>query len=227
MIAFIRSLIFTLVFYLGSVPLVVGAAIGAVISPRAINRMARLWAGWFLLTTDIILGIKLRIEGAVPQNGVIVALKHQAAYETILTLWLFDNPAVVMKAELHQIPFWGFAARQHGTIPVDRAGSATALRTMLRAAQGARDAGRPIVIFPEGTRAPPGTQPPLRPGLAGLYRALKVPLVPVALNSATCWPKGFIKHAGVVTLRFLPPVPPGLNRDAIEARVHAAINSVA
>jgi 1-acyl-sn-glycerol-3-phosphate acyltransferase len=224
-IALLRSVVFALVFYIGSVPLVTAAALSALLSPRAVNRMSRLWAGWFVLTTNVILGIKLRIEGTVPQTGAIVALKHQAAYETILTLWLFDDPAVVLKAELLDIPVWGYAARRHGVIPVDRAGSASALRAMLRAAQAARTAGRPIVIFPEGTRARPGTMPPLRPGLAGLYRALKLPLVPVALDSAQCWPPGFIKHAGVVTLRFLPAIPPGRDRDAIEAEVHAAINT--
>ncbi len=227
MIAVLRSIVFALFFYIGSVPLVIVAALASLISPRAINRMSRLWAGWFLLTTDIILGIKLRIEGTVPQSGVIVALKHQAAYETILTLWLFDDPAVVLKAELLNIPVWGYAARRHGVIPVDRAGSAVALRAMLRSAQAARAAGRPIVIFPEGTRAKPGTRPPLRPGLAGLYRALKLPLVPVALDSARCWPPGFVKHAGIITLRFLPAIPPGLDRDTIENEVHAAINTVA
>jgi len=225
MIAVLRSMVFAPIFYLGSVPLVTAAALSALISPRAVNRMSRLWAGWFVLTTHVILGIKLRIEGTVPQHGVIVALKHQAAYETILTLWLFDDPAVVMKAELLDIPVWGYAARRHGVIPVDRAGSATALRAMLRASQAARAAGRPVVIFPEGTRARPGTAPPLRPGLAGLYRALKLPLVPVALDSARCWPPGFVKHAGVVTLRFLPAIPPGLDRGTIEAEVHAAINN--
>jgi len=223
----LRSLVWTLVFYIGSVPVVTAAAIGALISPRAVNRMARLWAGWFLLTTDRILGIKLRVVGEVPQTGVIVAIKHQSAYETILTLWLFDSPAVVMKAELHAIPVWGFAARRHGTIPVDRDGATTAMRTMLRAAQAARDAGRPIVIFPEGTRTLPGTAPPLQPGLAGLYRTLRVPLVPVACDSGRCWPRGWVKHAGVVTLRFLPAIPPGLDREAIEPAVHAAINRVA
>ena len=223
----LRSAVWTPLFYAGSVPIVMVAALAALVSPRAINRMARLWAGWFRLTTRIILRIELRIEGDVPQTGVIVAMKHEAAYETILTLWLFDDPAVVMKAELHDIPVWGFAARRHGTIPVDRDGSTTAMRTMLRAAQAARDAGRPIVIFPEGTRTAVGSAPPLQPGLAGLYRTLRVPLVPVALDSGRCWPKGWVKHAGTVTLRFLPAIPPGLDRDAIEPAVHAAINAVA
>ena len=83
-----------------------------------------------------------------------------------------------------------------------------------------------MVIFPEGTRTKPGDAPPLKAGLAGLYRALKLPLVPVAVDSGRCWPKGFVKYPGVVTFAFGTPIPPGLDRDAMEARVHAAINAL-
>jgi 1-acyl-sn-glycerol-3-phosphate acyltransferase len=97
---------------------------------------------------------------------------------------------------------------------------------MMRSAQSALAQDRPIVIFPEGTRVPVGTQPPLQSGFAGLYRALKVPVIPVALNSGRCWPKGLVKHPGTVTLHFLDPIPPGLPRAEIESRVHAAINQL-
>jgi 1-acyl-sn-glycerol-3-phosphate acyltransferase len=222
----LRSIVFTAIFYLGSVPTVLAAAIGALISPKALTAGSKIWATWFHWCARYLMGINLVIEGEIPQNGVIVAMKHQSGFEAILTLWLFDNPAVVMKAELHKIPFWGFVARKHGTIPVDRAGSASALRAMMRAAQSALAQDRPIVIFPEGTREPVGTHAPLQSGFAGLYRALKVPVVPVALNSGRCWPKGLVKRPGTITLRFLDPIPPGLARAEIEARVHAAINQL-
>ena len=98
---------------------------------------------------------------------------------------------------------------------------------MLRAASAAIAEGRPIVIFPEGTRVPPGAQPPLQPGFAGLYRALGLPVVPVAVDSGRLWPRGkLVKHAGTITMRFGAPIPPGLPRAGIEARVHAAINAL-
>lgn len=226
MIAFARSLIFTLVFYAGSVPIVLTALVAGLVAPAAVVPVARVWAGWFALTTRWLLGIRYRVEGTIPRGAAVVALKHQAAYETIMILRLFPAPAAVIKAELLRIPFWGAAARVHGVIPVDRAESAAALRTMLKAATAARAAGRTVVIFPEGTRTRPGEAPPLRAGLAGLYRALKLPLVPVALDSGRCWPKGFVKHAGVVTFAFGAPIPPGLDRGEVEARVHAAINAL-
>jgi 1-acyl-sn-glycerol-3-phosphate acyltransferase len=148
-------------------------------------------------------------------------------FETVEVLAILDDPAVVLKRELADLPLWGRAARRYGVIPVDREGGAAALRRMLKAANDAVAAGRAIVIFPEGTRVLPGEQPPLQPGFAGLYRSLGVPVVPVALNSGRLWPRrSFVKRPGVVTMRFGEPIPPGLPRGDIEARVHAAINAL-
>lgn len=226
MIAFVRSLIFTIVFYAGSVPIVSGAAITALISRPALRYMSKLWSRWFVWCAAYLLGVRLVVEGTVPQHAVLVAAKHQAAYETILTLYLFDDPAVVMKAELLNIPVWGYVARKQGTIPIDRDASTAAMRTMMRAAQLAKADDRPVVIFAEGTRVPVGEAPELKPGFAGLYRLLKLPVVPVALDSGRVWRKGFVKQAGTITLRFGEPIPPGLDRAEIETRVHAAINAL-
>lgn len=226
MIALLRSVVFTIVFYLGSVPIVVFAGLIAPLSRPTLRATARLWARWFLGCARLLLGVRLRVEGTVPQHAVIVAAKHQSAYETILILHLFDDPATVMKAELLKIPVWGYVARRQGTIPIDREASAGAMRTMMRAAQAARDADRPVVIFVEGTRVPWGERPPIKPGFVGLYRTLKLPVVPVALDSGRIWPKGLVKHAGTITVRFGEAIPPGLDRAVIEARVHDAINEL-
>ena len=134
------------------------------------------------------------------------------------------SPAIVMKAELARIPVWGWAARRYGVIVVDRAASAGALRRMLREAQAALGEGRSILIFPEGTRVPPGEQPPLESGFAGLYQMLELPVVPVAIDSGGCGRSTGRSVPGTVTFRFGEPIPPGLPRAEIEARVHAAIN---
>lgn len=225
-IAAVRSAVFAVLFYLGSVPIVAAAVIASWIAPAAVIPVARIWAGWFAVTTRIVLGIRWRIVGTVPNHAALVAIKHQAAYETIMILWLFQRPAAVLKAELLGIPLWGKAARAHGVIPVDRAGSASALRAMLKAGNAAKAADRPVVIFPEGTRTAIGEAPPPKAGLAGLYRALRLPLVPVALDSGSCWPRGFIKYPGTVTFAFGAAIPAGLDRAGIEARVHAEINAL-
>ena len=223
--AALRSLVFTLVFYAGTVPIVLGTLLFSLFAESARFVVPRLWGQWFLLCTRLLLGIRLQIDGSLPKEPALIAIKHQSAYETIALLALFDRPATVMKAELQKIPFWGWAAARQGAIFVDRQGSSASLRAMMKAAQRAVAAARPIVIFPEGTRVPPGSTPPLAAGFAGLYRTAKYPVIPIAINSGTLWTKRFVKRPGTIIMRIHDPIPPGLPRDEIEARVHAAINS--
>jgi 1-acyl-sn-glycerol-3-phosphate acyltransferase len=223
--SFLRSALFSLVFYPGSVVAVLAAFPAALLGQRALTWVTFAWARYHRWCAALLLGVRSRVEGNVPTGALIVAAKHQSMFETIEMLLLLKRPAVVLKRELADIPGWGWVARRYGVIPVDREGGATALRRMLRAAQAAIAADREIAIFPEGTRVPPGHQPPLQAGFAGLYRSLGIPVVPVALDSGRLWPKGsFIKRPGIVTFRFGEPIPPGLPRREIEARVHEAIN---
>jgi 1-acyl-sn-glycerol-3-phosphate acyltransferase len=166
--------------------------------------------------------------GPLPKGPVIVAIKHQSAFETVAAPRLFDWPAVVMKQELVQLPVWGWIARRHGSIPVARDGSSSAMRTMLKVAEVAVREGREIVIFPEGTRIPVGEAPPLKPGVSGLYKLLKLPVVPASLDSGRLWPRRrFLKRPGTITIRFGETIPAGLPRDEFERRLHAAINEPA
>jgi 1-acyl-sn-glycerol-3-phosphate acyltransferase len=148
-------------------------------------------------------------------------------YETLEVVVVLNKPRVVMKRELADIPLFGKVTRLYGLIVVDRKGGAAALRQMLREAAEAKAEGRSVIIFAEGTRVAPGEKPPLQPGFAGLYRALNLPVVPLALDSGRLWPRRrFVKQPGIVTFRFGEPIPPGLPRQEIEARVHAAINAL-
>ena len=163
----------------------------------------------------------------MPRGTALVAAKHQSMFETIEILLVLDRPVVVMKRQLTDIPGFGWVARRYGVIPIDREGGAAALRRMLKAAQAAVAQGRPIAIFPEGTRVAPGEQPPLQPGFAGLYRSLGLPVVPIALDSGRLWPRGeFARRPGVVTMRVGETIPPGLPRRDVEAEVHRAINAL-
>ncbi len=225
MMAVLRAIAFTLIFYPGSVVIVLLGFPAALISSRAVTRVVIGWARWHRWCARWLLGIRSRIEGDVPTGAVLVAAKHPSNFETVEMLLYVKEPAVVVKRELADIPGWGWVARRYGVIPVDRDGGATALRRMLKAGQAAVAQGRPIAIFPEGTRVAPGEQPPLQSGFAGLYRAFGIPVVPIAIDSGRLWPKGaFVKRPGIVTVRFGEPIPPGLKRAEIEARVHAAIN---
>ncbi len=222
---FVRTLLFTIIFYLGSIPVVIAAGFGALFGQEAVIRGSRRWAQYHYFCVRWILGIRVVVEGAFPTGACIIAMKHESMLEAIEILRLIDRPATVFKAELIRIPIWGWVARRHGVIPISREAGSAALRMMLKAAREAAAADRPIVIFPEGTRVMPGELPDLRPGIAGLYKTLGLPVYPVALNTGRLWPKGkFLRYSGVVTVRVGEPIPVGLPREEIEARIHTAIN---
>ena len=222
----LRNVAFVVIFYGLSVPIVLLAPFSALFGQRALIAYAVRWARFHRWTTRWLLGIRLRVEGEVPTGAVLIAAKHEAMYETIELFHLLGDPVIMAKRGLTQIPGWGRVARTLGVIPVDREASATALRAMIRAARAAKGLGRPILIFPEGTRVPHGQTPPLRPGFAGLYAQLALPVVPVALDSGRLWPQGFIKRSGITTFRFGAPIPPGLPRREVEEQVHRAMNAL-
>lgn len=225
--AALRSALFILVFYGGTLLWLIPAFVAVPFGRTAVRRVVRRWARYHRWCAAMLLGIQVRVEGSAPTGAVLVAAKHQSMFETIELVALLLDPAVVMKRELERIPLWGALTRRYGIIPIDRAGGAAALRRMLKAGEGATAEGRPILIFPEGTRVTPGEAPPLQPGFAGLYRSLGLPVVPVALDSGRLWPRrGFVKRPGLVRMRFGDPIPPGLPRKEVETRVHAAINAL-
>jgi 1-acyl-sn-glycerol-3-phosphate acyltransferase len=222
----LRTILFRLLFYGLTVPAVIVALPVAAAGPAAIRAYGKGWAGLHAFLARWVLGIRTRIEGAPPRGAVLVAAKHEAHYEPLELIRILDMPAPVMKRQLGDIPLWGWIARRYGAIPIDRSGGAAALRAMMREAEHAKRDGRPILIFPEGTRVLPGEQPPLQSGFAALYRLLDLPVVPVALDSGRLWPKKGARRSGVVTMRFGDPIPPGLPRRELEAAVHRQINAL-
>lgn len=226
MIAWIRTWLFRILFYGASVPIVLTAPISAAIGRDAMHGHAHVWIRVHRFLARWILGVRVRVEGERPRGTYLFAVKHQAMFETLEMAELIDGPLIVMKRELIDMPFWGKTAKAYGAIGVDRDASSKALRQMLKEAAVARAENRSVLIFPEGTRVAVGEAPPLRSGFAGLYKALNMPVVPVALDSGHCMPRKGPSRPGVITIRFLDPIPAGLPREEIEARVHAAINAL-
>ena len=227
MVAMIRSALYIAIFYTGSVFFVVTAFVAQWFSIPLMQWAVRGWSKWQYSCYRAILGIHVRVEGHLPEKPVLYAIKHESMFETIDMPRMFRKPAVVTKKELFDIPLWGAAARAYGMIPVDRNGGAAALRAMLVLAKKMISDGRPIVIFPEGTRVAPGQKPPLQSGFAGLYKLINLPVVPIAVNSGTLSPrKAGIWKSGTITYKVGDELPTGLPRAEIEARVHAAINAL-
>lgn len=227
MLAVLRTLAFNMAFFGGSVPYVLATPLMAALGPGILRGWVRSWTRFHRHCARIFLNIRVAQSGTIPTGPALYPAKHQAMFETFELVAMLDAPVIVMKQELARIPLWGWAAQRYGMITVDRSGSAAALRAMMRAAEAAKAEGRSVIIFPEGTRVRPGETPPLKPGFSGLYRALGLPVVPIAIDSGIAWPKTGPKVPnGVIHFAFREEIPTGLPRREIEAKVHAAINAL-
>jgi 1-acyl-sn-glycerol-3-phosphate acyltransferase len=211
----VRSFLFNLCFY--GATAVAGLLLAPLLlGPRVVARVARdIWINMALGLMRRLVGLTHRVEGMenVPAGRFIIAAKHQSAWETFFLHVLFHDPAVVLKKELTRLPVFGWYTARAGVIAVDRSAGAAALKQVVEDARPMSEAGRPILIFPQGTRVAPGDHRPYYPGVYALYRALDLPVVPVALNSGLFWPaRGFVYNPGVIDVRVLAPIQPGLDR---------------
>jgi 1-acyl-sn-glycerol-3-phosphate acyltransferase len=225
----VRSALFNFGMYgITAIMAIVGLPVLA-LPGRASVAYSRLWAGTVLGWLALTCGLRHRVRGQhnLPAEPVIVACKHQSTWETLSLDVLVERPSFVIKRELLWIPVFGWYLARAGSIAVDRRAKASALRRMLKQARAVIAAGRPIVIFPEGTRARLGAGLPYQPGIAAVYSQLNLPVVPVALNSGVFWGRRtFIKWPGVITVEFLPAIAPGLKREefmqTLRQRIDAA-----
>lgn len=227
----VRALAFNLVFWLGTIILGI-AGLPFLLTPRrTAMRFGRFWAQAVLWALKVIVGLDGEIRGRenIPAGACLIAMKHQSMWDTLMLPPLLGDPAVVVKRELQFVPFYGWYATRAGSIFIDRKGGAGALRRMVAAAKRAIAAGRPVAIFPQGTRTVPGSPvsgTPYQAGIAALYRELGVPLVPVAVNSGLFWGRrAFMKRPGRIVAQFLEPIPPGLPRREVMAMLEARIEA--
>lgn len=223
-----RSIVFNLAFYLWTAFLCFALLWMPLLERKRMTRIVR----WYLSTVawleERILGLDHVLIGRenLPQGAFIAAIKHQSAWETMmLHLWL-DDPAIVLKRELMSIPIWGWYAKAAGMIAVDRGSPTVALRSMVRNAAKPVAEGRPIAVFPQGTRTAPGIKAPYRAGVGALHDKYRLPVVPIALNSGLFWPRrGFVKRSGTVTVEILPAIPADTPRAELMRRLETELEA--
>jgi len=224
----LRSLVFNALFYLVLAIYLIVAIPTLLMPRRAIIALARHWARVNLALLRIVCGIAVDWRGLekIPAGAILVAAKHQSAWETFALLTLFDDPTFILKRELLWIPFYGWYARHAGMIPVERGGGKPALMAMAERARATLADRRQIVVFPEGTRRPPGAEPSYKYGVAHLYGACGVPCVPIALNSGLFWPRRrFMRYPGTIAVEVLDPIAPGLAVDEFFPRLQRELEA--
>jgi len=225
----LRSWIFVPVFYVNTALFVVLGSF-LLFGPRRYAMMglkAHAIATLWLLKW--IVGTRMEVRGRerLPKPPYLVASKHQSAWDTFALIPIFSDPAMVMKAELRHIPFHGWFSRKFEHVFVARERGPGALRQLLRDAKARTAAGREVVIFPEGTRRPPGAEPDYKPGVVALYEGLDLPCVPMALNSGLYWPRrSFMRYPGTIIVEILDPIPAELPRaefrDELKRKIETA-----
>ena len=221
----LRSTAFNLWFYTATIVVAVLSALVLPGPPSWARGVAKFWARIVLGPLRPLCGISIVVTGRehLPAHGpALIASQHQSAFDTVIWLLLAPEVAYVLKKELSRIPFYGTLCHKMGMIRVDREGGANAIRALLRAADDAVAHGRQIVIFPEGSRAPPGAPLPVQPGIAALAARTGLPVIPVVTDSGLCWGRrSFRKNPGVIHIAIQPPLPAKLPRAELMARLTA------
>lgn len=223
---FIRSLVFNVGFYLSlAVHCIIG--IPTLLLPKqAIIEIAKSWSRSTRWMLRVICNIDVEYRGLekMPKGPLIIASKHQSAWETIAFLPLVRSPLFILKRELTWLPFFGWYLLKAKMIPINRAAGARSLVEMTKLARERMADDRQLIIFPEGTRRPVDAEPRYKFGVAQIYVECGVQCLPVALNSGLFWPRRtFLRYPGTVIIEFLDVVPPGLERDEFLAQVSTAI----
>jgi 1-acyl-sn-glycerol-3-phosphate acyltransferase len=223
----LRSLLFNLLFYLNTLLWLLIALPTFFLPYRTTIWIATSWGRCNLVLLRVArIGYEIRGREKIPQGPLIVASKHQSAWETFALLQLFDNPFFIVKRELQWLPIFGWLMMKGRMVPVDRGAGSKALHAMTERARAELAKGRQLIIFPEGTRRPAGAEPRYKYGVAQIYAAESVRCLPIALNSGLFWPRrSILLHPGTVLVEVLDPIAPGLDKDAFLERLQSDIET--
>lgn len=226
MLTIVRSLVFNLLFYFTLLVSIVLVLPTFLMPYWVIVDVAKIWGRANLWLLKVICGLRVEFVGIdkIPPGPLIVAAKHQSFWETFALLPHFAAPTYIVKRELTWIPFFGWYMWKGRMVPVDRGARAKALTAMTHRARAELGRGRQLVIFPEGTRRPPGAPPAYKSGVAHIYTETGASCLPVALNSGLYWGRrSFLRRPGTIRVEFLDPIPPGLDKIAFLERLQHAI----
>ncbi|UDL93357.1 1-acyl-sn-glycerol-3-phosphate acyltransferase [Lichenihabitans sp. PAMC28606] len=227
----LRSLVFNVAFYIALVLIMLVLLPTILFGPDKVKAAARIWGHASLWLLRVICGTKVEFRGLehIPEGGCIIAPKHQSVWEVFALITVFKDFTYVLKRELTWLPLFGWYIACGRQIAIDRSKGRAALSQVARKARDIIGENRQLFIFPEGTRKAPGAPPDYKFGAAYVYNDLKVPCLPVALDSGLFWPRrSFLRRPGTIVVEILPVIEPGLSVSAflrtLEDRIETATN---
>ena len=229
---FIRSLLFTILFYLTLILVFVIAIPTLILPSKATLICGKILAYIIIFLLRFILGVKVTFSGTEnlkKNEKFFVASAHQSLLETFILQAPLQYPIFILKKELLKIPLFGWYLRKIGSIAIVRQTTTKENLNFFDKIKKTIDKSkRPLLIFPQGTRVKLDEQPPFKKGAGRIYKALNLPCVPVALNTGKVWPKNsFMKYTGDIHISFLEPIMPGKENDEflkeIENKIYTEI----
>jgi len=196
------------------------------VSYHYLRKPVNIWVKGIFKLLQIICNITYEIRGKenIPSYAVLVASKHQSAFETFALFYHINNSIFIHKRQLFFIPIFGQYLKKINMISIDRSEGAIAMRKMLKQTKQKTQEGKSIIIFPEGTRKKPGENPDYKTGIAGIYKNLESEVLPVAVNSGHYWPKHIIiKKPGKIIIKFLKLIPSQLEKSEFLKKIESVI----
>jgi len=232
---FLRSLLFNLFLYAGIVAVFLIALPTLFLPPKFTLLFGKFLGYYVVFVVRIFLNTKVEIKGIsnIPKTEkYFVASAHQSMFETFALQAVLDYPVFILKKELLKIPLFGLYLKKIKSIEIVRdTTTKDNLSFFDKVATIIKNENRPLLIFPQGTRIKADERVPFKKGVGRIYETLNISCIPIALNSGKVWPKkGIIKYPGKITISFLEPIKPGLNRDefikSLENKIYDEIKNI-
>ena len=232
---FLRSFFFNVFLYAGIASACILSLPFLIMKDKYMVCAGKILSNYVLFTLKIFLNTKIEFKGI--QNlkkyqKYFVASAHQSMFETFALQTVIPGPIFILKKELMKIPFFGWCLKKIGAIDIVRE---TATKENLsffdKILERTANSRSPLLIFPQGTRVPYKERPTFKKGVGRIYEAIKLPCIPVALNTGKVWPKNsFNKYPGKITISFLDPIEPGMSKEKfiekLQAEIYAEIDSI-
>lgn len=223
-LAAVRAALFVFLFYL--LMLVWGALF---FLPSAFSRRVTTWTmksftSIAFAMLRVMCGTRCELRGELPEGPCIVAAKHQSFLDVMMMMLWMPAPRFVMKRSILYAPVLGLYAWRLGCIPIDRSRRGAALSSMIEWIRTRGIDGGQVIIFPQGTRVPPGEERSYKGGVARLYDALGLPVVLVAVNTGWYWPRtGLRRSGGTAVMEVIGRIEPGQGADMVMPEIERRI----